>query len=108
MVLSLPGIVKGITPFRRFSSGVISPPAQRACIAELWKQENKKQDGRPEKNATPRGVAFPETNFNKRHPTRAEAVKTFDDQRACITELWRQANKKQAGRPKENSTPRGV
>ena len=57
---------------------------QRACIAELWKQENKKQAGRPKKNAIPRGIAFPKTAFTKHHPTRAEAVKTFKVSRKKI------------------------
>ena len=50
---------------------------QRACIAELWKQENKKQGQRTDLTSIPHGMEVPATAFSKKNPTCAEAMKTF-------------------------------
>lgn len=50
---------------------------QRAMMAALWIEENKKQGKRTDLTSTPRGVEVAESAFAKKNPTHAEAMEVF-------------------------------
>lgn len=72
---------------RKMSDGIKqrkSPKGKRAVMAARWKEENKKEPGRPAKNAAQRRAVFPDVS-----PTRAESTQIFNVPRRKVDEASR-------------------